>query len=191
MIIKIVSIVRLFHSVLVLGLRKGWKYWRLETRAVADPSLVLELAEKFEREAIVHEAMNEGLRAKIDLEWAAELRAAHTRFKLSLEPKRPAADLPQFTRPPFEVPPFSPPPTPAVSYVWWSWHPCYPYWAPSCWQGKTIEDAQRHLADPRTGLQMYHNKLIRHDGSVLTEVQTAPCQETELWLKIKHQRTNP
>lgn len=89
--------------------------------------------------------------------------------------------------PPFIVPPFSPPPPQAISYVWWSWHPCYPYWSQSCWKAATIEEAQRFLTDPRTSLTVYHNKLIRHDGITLTEIQDVPCQEIEVWQKIKRQ----
>jgi len=88
---------------------------------------------------------------------------------------------------PFVVPPFSPPPPSAITYIWWSWHPCYPYWSQSCWKAATIEEAQRYLTDPRTSLTVYHNKLIRHDGITLTEVQDVPCQELDVWHKIKRQ----
>ncbi len=89
--------------------------------------------------------------------------------------------------PPFVVPPFSPPPPSSITYVWWSWHPCYPYWSQSCWKAATIEEAQYHLTDPRTSLTVYHNKLIRHDGRTLTEVQDVPCAEMEVWHRIKKQ----
>lgn len=88
---------------------------------------------------------------------------------------------------PFVVPPFSPPPPAAITYVWWSWHPCYPYWSQSCWKAATIEKAQRYLIDPRTSLTVYHNKLIRHDGITLTEVQDVPCKEMDVWHRIKAQ----
>ena len=104
-------------------------------------------------------------------------------------PNAPDETTPDLTKAcsPFVVPPFSPPPPIAVSYVWWSWHPCYPYWAQSCWKAATIEEAQRYLTDPRASLTVYHNKLIRHDGITLTEVQDVPCQEMDVWHKIKRQ----
>jgi len=83
---------------------------------------------------------------------------------------------------PFDVPPFSPPCKP-VTFVWWSWHPLYPYWSQSCWAAATIEGAQEHLQKGR--LSCYHNKLIRHDGITLTEVQDEPCREMEVWHEIK------
>ena len=88
---------------------------------------------------------------------------------------------------PFVVPPFNPPPPSAITYVWWSWHPCYPYWSQSCWKAATVEEAQRYLTDPRTSLTVYHNKLIRHDGITLVEVQDVPCREMDVWHKIKRQ----
>jgi len=97
-----------------------------------------------------------------------------------ITPDRPASH-----GPPFEVPPFQPPTPPAITYVWWSWHPLYPYWAKSCWGGATIEGAQEHLNKGR--LKHYHNKLIRHDGISLVEVQDEPCREMEVWHKIKRQ----
>ena len=32
------------------------------------------------------------------------------------------------------------------------------------------------LVDPKCGLALYHNKLIREDGGKLTEVGDAPCK---------------
>ena len=86
---------------------------------------------------------------------------------------------------PFDVPPFAPPPPSAITYVWWSWHPLYPYWSQSCWAAATIKEAQDHLNKGR--LAYYHNKLIRHDGITLVEVQDEPCREMEIWHKIKRQ----
>lgn len=85
----------------------------------------------------------------------------------------------------FEVPLFSPPPASAVFYTWWSWHPCYPYWSQSCWKAATIEKAQERLADPKCGLDRYHNKLIKHDGATLEEVQDVPCDQEKYWSHIK------
>lgn len=48
-----------------------------------------------------------------------------------------------------------------------------------------MEGAQRFLTDPKTSLSFYHNKLIRHDGITLTEVQDVPCQKMDVWWKIK------
>lgn len=87
---------------------------------------------------------------------------------------------------PFEVPPFVAPPT-KIEYVWWSWHPLYPYWSKSCWKASTIEEAQKLLDDPFTKLDDYHNKLIRHEGSILTEVLDVPCKRIDIWHKIKKQ----
>lgn len=88
---------------------------------------------------------------------------------------------------PFEVPEFSAPPRGAISYIWWSWNPCYPYWSQSCWAAPSVEEAQKYLTDPRTSLSVYHNKLIRHDGITLQEVQDEPCREMEWWHKIKRE----
>lgn len=85
---------------------------------------------------------------------------------------------------PFEVPPFDPPKKP-ITFIWWSWHPLYPYWSQSCWAAPTIAAAQEHLQLGR--LACYHNKLIRHDGVTLEEVQDEPCREMDVWHKIKRQ----
>jgi hypothetical protein len=90
----------------------------------------------------------------------------------------------------YVVPPFSPPPAASITYIWWSWHPLYPYWSQSCWAAATIKDAQRYLTDPRTSLGVYHNKLICHDGRTLVEVQDVPCREMDVWRKIKAKESN-
>lgn len=97
-------------------------------------------------------------------------------------------DTEQHQDSPFIVPPFTPPPTPKPIYVWWSWHPNYPYWSRSCWKAGTIEEAQLFLTDKGTGLKVYHNKLIKHDGNSYTEVLDVPCQDMEVWRNIKRQR---
>jgi hypothetical protein len=106
---------------------------------------------------------------------------------MKTEPTSPPDELGAASCSPFVVPPFSPPPSPAITYVWWSWHPSYPYWSQSCWKAATIEDAQRYLTDPLTTLAVNHNKLIRHDGITLVEVQDEPCREMDVWHKIKRQ----
>lgn len=91
---------------------------------------------------------------------------------------------------PFEVPPFDPGKhAPAVRFVWWSWHPNYPYWSPSCWGGKTVEEAWAKLACPSAcSLIYYHNKLIREGDGALTEVADQPCQRLDVWQRIYEQR---
>lgn len=89
---------------------------------------------------------------------------------------------------PFIVPPFTPPQPTSVTYTWWCWHPNYPFWSKSCWNSYTIEDAQHFLTDQGTGLRIYHNKLIRHDGIGYTEVQDEPCREMDVWWNIKRHR---
>ncbi len=85
---------------------------------------------------------------------------------------------------PFDVPPFDPPPAGAITFVWWSWHPLYPRWAQSCFRAASIEDARRHLTDPATKLQYYHNKLIQQDGIRLIEVLDVPCPRLDVWWDI-------
>jgi hypothetical protein len=89
---------------------------------------------------------------------------------------------------PFKVPPFYPTPPASISYVWWSWHPNYPYWSQSCWAAPSVDEAMKLLESDRCGLSVYHNKLIRHDGITLVEVRDVPCKEMEVWRKIKRQR---
>lgn len=88
---------------------------------------------------------------------------------------------------PYKVPPFNPPPNGCVTYIWWSWHPRYPYWSQSCWEAASIEEAQEWLVDPRTKLKYYHNKLIEHNSITLVEVQDEPCKEMEIWWDIFNQ----
>lgn len=74
---------RLVRCVRVLGLRLGWRYWRIETRALVNPWLVLDWANACEREADALDAKREGLLAKQHRAWAAELRASYARFMSS------------------------------------------------------------------------------------------------------------
>lgn len=86
---------------------------------------------------------------------------------------------------PFIVPPFSLPPSSAITYVWWSWHPLYPYWSESCWRATSIEEAQKFINDPKYSLDYYHNKLIEHGDRTFIEVQDEPCRRMDLWCEIK------
>lgn len=74
---------RLVRCVRALGLRLGWRYWRIENRALVNPWLVLDWAEACEREAAELDAKREGLLAAQHRAWAAELRASYARFMSS------------------------------------------------------------------------------------------------------------
>ena len=78
-----VACIRFVRCVRALGLRLGWRYWRLENRALVNPWLVIEWAENCEREAEHLDMKNEGLLAKQHRAWAAELRASYERFMSS------------------------------------------------------------------------------------------------------------
>lgn len=74
---------RLVRCVRSLGLRLGWRYWRIQNRALVNPWLVLEWANACDREAAVLDAKREGLLAAQHRAWAAELRASYARFMSS------------------------------------------------------------------------------------------------------------
>jgi len=90
---------------------------------------------------------------------------------------------------PFKVPPFEANwQKPEVQYFWWSWHPNYPNWAKSCWGGKTTDEAWAALSKPfANSMRYYHNKLIREGDGQFTEVEDLPCQDIEVWWKIRKQ----
>lgn len=75
---------------------------------------------------------------------------------------------------------------PSERFMWWSWHPLYPYWSRSCWGGATIEEAHECLAKPIAGgMDLYHNKLIREDDDhTLVEVVDLPCQRLDVWKRF-------
>ena len=75
------SLHRLVRCVRSLGIRLGWRYWRIQNRALVNPWLVLEWADNCDREAERLDAMNEGLIAKAHRQWAAELRTTYERWK--------------------------------------------------------------------------------------------------------------
>jgi hypothetical protein len=93
---------------------------------------------------------------------------------------------------PFVVPPFDAgtSPEPQIRFVWWSWHPNYPWWSKSCWGGATKAYAMKLLDDPRCSLDVYHNKLIRGGDGKFTEVADVPCKRMDIWRMIKAQRSN-
>ena len=74
---------RLVRCVRALGLRLGWRYWRIENRALVSPGLVLDWANACDREADALDAKREGLLATQHRAWAAELRASYVRFMSS------------------------------------------------------------------------------------------------------------
>lgn len=74
----------------------------------------------------------------------------------------------------------------APVYVWWSWHPLYPYWSRSCWHADT-EDAAVQLAERRdikSGLSGYANKLVLESAGRCTVVRDVPCQRLDLWRQL-------
>ena len=85
-----------------------------------------------------------------------------------------------------EIPPFeAPKPHHAVTYTWWSWHPRSPYWSKSCLKGSTIAKAYEALnSKGASSMKNYHNKLIKFDGIVRTEVADEPCKRLYMWKKI-------
>jgi hypothetical protein len=87
---------------------------------------------------------------------------------------------------PFTVPPFEAPASMTdIKYVWWSWHPNYPHWSKSCWEGKTEEEAWAALAKPfASSMEYYHNKLIREGDGQFVEVADVPCRRPEAWENI-------
>lgn len=98
--------------------------------------------------------------------------------------------LPAVPCSPFLVPPFDPGIyAPKTKYTWWSWHPNYPYWSKSCWDGDTPEEAREWLEkDIAASMHYYHNKLIREGDGALVEVEDRPCQRLDIWEKIRRKR---
>jgi len=45
------------------------------------------------------------------------------------------------------IPPFEMPERFKPKYVWFGWHPNYPRWSKSCWEGRTEEEAVQCLGD--------------------------------------------
>tara|TARA_R110000764_G_scaffold60823_1_gene130250 strand:+ start:299 stop:613 length:315 start_codon:yes stop_codon:yes gene_type:complete len=93
---------------------------------------------------------------------------------------------------PFKVPAFSHAPLEEpIKYVWWSWHPLYPFWASSCWRYDNPEEAMEVFTNPRSSsIENYHNKLIKHDGNTREEVLDIPCERLDVWRKIKIKMDN-
>lgn len=71
---------RLVRCVKSLGLRLGWKYWRIESKALVNPWLVLQWADNCEREAEHLNAKDEKLIADAHRAWALELRKTYLRW---------------------------------------------------------------------------------------------------------------
>lgn len=72
------------------------------------------------------------------------------------------------------------------TYIWYSWHPLYPYWSKSCWGGATKAAAIKDIKRPEaSGMFVYHNKLIKEmENGRLIEVFDMPCQRLDVWQKI-------
>lgn len=71
------------------------------------------------------------------------------------------------------------------SYHWWSWHPCYPYWSKSCWNGRTIKEATESLKKPLAcKMKYFHNKLVREGDGKYTVVLDKPTETPEVWTKL-------
>ena len=91
----------------------------------------------------------------------------------------------------FVAPPFDPGDykTKNIEFVWWSWNPNYPYWSKSCWKADTEKEAWFLLQKPEvSGLRHYHNKLIKEENGVLTEVADLPYNH-EIWKKYEMTKT--
>jgi hypothetical protein len=94
------------------------------------------------------------------------------------------------TRDWFVAPPFSPNLVkPDVKYVWWAWHPLYPRWTKSCWEGATEDEAHAALSKPfASSMDYYHLKLVREGDGDFTEVFDVPCKRMEMWKdQVSHQ----
>jgi len=79
------------------------------------------------------------------------------------------------------APPFDPGKhAPKPEYYWWSWHPRYPYWSKSCWGGESEEYARKQFTHD-AHLDYYHNKLIKEEAGVFTEIDDIPCPRLDIW----------
>src|SRR6266511_1366463 len=84
------SLERLVRCGRSLGLKLGWRYWRIQNRALLNPWLMLEWADNCDREAERLDAMNEGLLANAHRQWATELRTTYDRWKApNVQAQRP------------------------------------------------------------------------------------------------------
>jgi hypothetical protein len=77
------SLKNLINSVKSLGFNLGWRYWKLNQKALVNPWLVLEWAENCDRMAVELDEKNERLLAKQHREWAIALRSSYAEFMLS------------------------------------------------------------------------------------------------------------
>ncbi len=76
---------RLLNCISHLGFRLGYRYWKLQNRALLNPDLLLEWARNCDEAAVTLEQNGEGVLSRQYLAWAAELRASYHRFMT--EPK--------------------------------------------------------------------------------------------------------
>ena len=74
------SLKRLVRCVRTLGLRTGWRYWRLENRAIVNPWIALEWADNCDAMAEKLHASKPALAAAFR-DWARELRHAFERYQ--------------------------------------------------------------------------------------------------------------
>ena len=75
----------LVRCVKTLGLRLGWKYWRIQKRATVNPWLVLEWADNCERKADELRDVHPSL-AAAHRDWARQLRACYENYKWGKAP---------------------------------------------------------------------------------------------------------
>jgi hypothetical protein len=87
---------------------------------------------------------------------------------------------------PFIVPPliFE---QPRTKYLWYSWHPLYPFWARYCYEANTEEEALAMLNSKKHKgtLEYYHNKLVRYDGACFLIIADFPCKRLDVWRAIR------
>lgn len=83
------SLHRLVRCVRALGLRLGWRYWRIQRKAIVNPWIALEWADNCERKADELRDVAPEL-AAAHRDWARQLRAAYESYKWG---KAPNADI--------------------------------------------------------------------------------------------------
>jgi hypothetical protein len=71
---------RLVRCCRALGLRNGWRYWKLENKAIRDPGLMPVVCAAIEAGADRLRAEGNEIEASLMEEWAAEARKTNRRF---------------------------------------------------------------------------------------------------------------
>lgn len=88
------SLRRLVRCVRALGLRLGWKYWRIQNKANVNPWIALQWADNCERMADNLRDVNPEL-AAAHRDWARQLRAAYESYKWGKAPNDEAVRPPK------------------------------------------------------------------------------------------------